>query len=729
MSHKPRRFSIFKSNPTTRRGRKSNNTTYSKLEFRNLLATLAFNPTNGILSIKGTADADVISITQSQNTISVVVDGAGAEDFDSTTINQLLFTGEAGDDSITNDSDIRLVALAGPGNDTITGGSANDVLIGQLGNDTINGGAGDDILGGNDGDDVLSGNEGNDDLRGGIGADILDGGIGNDVLRGAAGEDTIEGGEGDDRINGGAGADQISDVAGDDSVLAGAGDDVVDTGVGNDFVFGDTGADVVNGGDGNDTIVGGADDDTINGGAGNDRLFGTGGFDTIRGGDGDDVIGGNSGNDSLFGELGNDRIAGGSGNDTISGGDGEDNLFGERGDDTINGGGDRDRIFGSFGLDTISGDAGDDVIAGGEDNDTISGGLGSDLIFAGQGDDTVSGDGGSDFIYGQAGNDFLRGGDAIDIIRGSEGDDILHGDAGNDRLFGENGDDRLFGEAGIDRLFGGNGSDALVGGTGEANRLSGGEDGGRDRFVVAADDLVFDRLGGDALLRFVNGSSEWTDLEIEVIDDGLDRLVKATGNTRLLTDPLSGQPLVFVKENTIPQGTSLATNTLVEVEDFIFNPATGRLEATPRLERRISFADWPEGVGNVSNLRTLEVPRTIALGWASREAISSVLPTQTSLWNQFLRLSDWLEEAPTNNPELYSVSGDGQWFYRKDSQFAVDTQDDIADRNDLDARLNPQQDFASTWQLFFTPGEEAEKQRLSVKLEKIGDLFSMLSII
>ena len=94
------------------------------------------------------------------------------------------FIGGDGDDSINNSSNIRLVALAGPGNDTLTGGSADDILIGQAGNDTINGGAGNDILGGNDGDDTLIGDEGNDDLRGGIGIDNLSGGSGDDITYG-----------------------------------------------------------------------------------------------------------------------------------------------------------------------------------------------------------------------------------------------------------------------------------------------------------------------------------------------------------------------------------------------------------------------------------------------------------------------------------------------------------------------------------------------------------------
>ena len=168
---------------------------------------------------------------------------------------------------------------------------------------------------------------------------------------------------------------------------------------------------------------------------------------------------------------------------------------------------------------------------------------------------------------------------------------------------------------------------------------------------------------------------------------------------------------------------------MVEVEDFIFNPETGSLDSTPRVERRITFADWDENAGDTlaNNLRTLEVTRTIALGWASEEAISAVIPSQTSFYNQFLQLSGWLEDAPVVNPGFFQASGDGQHFYREDAVFAVDTQDDVLVRNDLDARINPEQDFSSTWQLFFTPGEEAEKQRLSQKLEQIDDLFSLLS--
>jgi len=81
------------------------------------------------------------------------------------------------------------------------------------------------------------------------------------------------------------------------------------------------------------------------------------------------------------------------------------------------------------------------------------------------------------------------------------------------------------------------------------------------------------------------------------------------------------------------------------------------------------------------------------------------------------------------NAGFFQSSGDGQSFYREDSVFAVDTQDDASTRNDLDARINAEQDFASTWQLFFTPGEEAEKARLSQKLELVDDLFSILAII
>jgi len=106
------------------------------------------------------------------------------------------------------------LALAGSGDDRMTGGRFRDSLQGGSGNDSGVSGAGRDILLGNSGDDklnggadddLLSGNSGNDVLIGGAGADLLGGGLGMDRLFGGPGPDQLIGGPGKDRLNGGPG--------------------------------------------------------------------------------------------------------------------------------------------------------------------------------------------------------------------------------------------------------------------------------------------------------------------------------------------------------------------------------------------------------------------------------------------------------------------------------------------------------------------------------------------
>jgi serralysin len=159
-------------------------------------------------------------------------------------------------------------AIAGMGDDSISGNDDHDVLIGGAGSDVINAGAGNDHIYG-----------GGTTVTPGDGADLLRGGGGTDYLQGNAGDDTLDGGDGSDRLYGGA-------------------DD--------DSLFGNTG------------------NDSIQGNLGNDRIDGGDGDDFLRGGQGDDTIQGNAGNDIVMGDLGNDWIDGGRGFDTLIGGAGAD---------------------------------------------------------------------------------------------------------------------------------------------------------------------------------------------------------------------------------------------------------------------------------------------------------------------------------------------------------------------------------------------------------------------
>ena len=220
-------------------------------------------------------------------------------------------------DVIVNNSDVRMKAYSGTGNDTVTGGSrsdaidteggndradgrgGNDTLWGTTGNDTLRGGPGDDNLWGLEGHDRLLGEDGGDDLHGGPGRDHLDGSGGSDWLYG----DDPERGAAADVMLGGSDTDFVSYVGYTKAL-------VIDT----DGVKGDDGQ----AGE-HDTI--GADVESLFGGSGNDRITGGAGNGSFMGGDGNDVIRGGDDNDLIDGGEGADRIYGDAGDDSLDGGD------------------------------------------------------------------------------------------------------------------------------------------------------------------------------------------------------------------------------------------------------------------------------------------------------------------------------------------------------------------------------------------------------------------------
>lgn len=220
-------------------------------------------------------------------------------------------------DVITNNSDVRLSAFSGTGNDTVAGGSLGDAIQTGSGNDRADG---------RGGKDTLWGMTGNDTLRGGTGDDQLWGLEGNDKLSGDAGGDDLNGGQGRDHLDAGAdhdwlyGDDPRLGVAAD-VLLGGSGTDVASyTGYTKALVI-DT--DGVKGDDGqageHDTI--GADVESLFGGSGNDRITGAAGGGSFMGGDGNDVIRGGADNDWIVGGEGKDRLYGEAGSDSLDGGD------------------------------------------------------------------------------------------------------------------------------------------------------------------------------------------------------------------------------------------------------------------------------------------------------------------------------------------------------------------------------------------------------------------------
>ncbi|BCJ43433.1 hypothetical protein GCM10010168_42570 [Actinoplanes ianthinogenes] len=249
-------------------------------------------------------------------------------------------------DSVVNNSDLRMEAYGGTGSDTLVGGPkadmfrSDDTCEPRGGNDRIYGRGGNDEIFADDGSDYISAGDGNDLVLG-------DSDCANHPIR--PGNDVIHGGKGDDELVGGAGDDQIYGDDGSDWLAGQAGRDRLDGGAGDDALQGDendrgAAADVLLGGPGRDRLDYFAYAKSItvdlDGSSGDDGLPGerdTVGADVedIISGPGDDRLTGNETANHLEGYYGNDVIVGGGGDDELDGVDGSDKIYGGAGDDAI----------------------------------------------------------------------------------------------------------------------------------------------------------------------------------------------------------------------------------------------------------------------------------------------------------------------------------------------------------------------------------------------------------
>jgi hypothetical protein len=142
----------------------------------------------------------------------------------------------AGDDVVilSETQNLRLLFTGNAGDDSITGSSAGDRIRGDAGSDTLLGRGGDDRLWGTEDGDVLDGGGGDDELNGGNDRDVLRGGSGDDALFARGGDDRTFGGSGHDLVHGGAGHDFVFGGSGDDTLIGGADGDRLDGGSGDD---------------------------------------------------------------------------------------------------------------------------------------------------------------------------------------------------------------------------------------------------------------------------------------------------------------------------------------------------------------------------------------------------------------------------------------------------------------------------------------------------------------
>jgi Ca2+-binding RTX toxin-like protein len=130
-------------------------------------ATLA---ADGTLTVNGSANADLIAVTQAGGKVSVT--GWSAK-FDALKVKAVIIKAGAGDDVVVNATSLTSGVDAGAGSDFVVGGSAGDLILGGDHSDYLMG------MGGND---LIVGHAGNDVLYGGLGSDVMIGGVGMEVF-------------------------------------------------------------------------------------------------------------------------------------------------------------------------------------------------------------------------------------------------------------------------------------------------------------------------------------------------------------------------------------------------------------------------------------------------------------------------------------------------------------------------------------------------------------------
>ncbi|MBG0567837.1 calcium-binding protein [Actinoplanes aureus] len=276
-------------------------------------------------------------------------------------------------DSVVNNSNLRMEAYGGEGSDKLVGGSGADMLDGDHYCDTLR-----------TGNDKIYGRGGNDDLWGHYGADYLSGGDGNDWINGDS--DCLPGPDGTGNIN-------VPDHSGND---------------------------VIYGGNGNDSVIGGGGADKAYGGTGDDDLFGSTGSDRIEGGPGNDQLLGDP-NDS---KAAADVLLGGSGRDSVNYGSYKKaiavDLDGASGDDGVSG--ERDTVGAD--VEDVIGGIGNDRLTGNASANSIDGLDGADVILGGGGNDLLHGWDGNNKIYGEAGNDTLETWNGVSLLDGGTNTDL-----------------------------------------------------------------------------------------------------------------------------------------------------------------------------------------------------------------------------------------------------------------------------------------------------------------
>jgi Mg/Co/Ni transporter MgtE len=231
--------------------------------------------------------------------------------------------------------------------------------------------------------------------------------------------------------------------------------------------------------------------------------------------------------------------------------------------------------------------------------------------------------------------------DKTATIHGGEGNDMIFGGKASDKLFGDSGDDYLAGGDGNDRLSGGFGYDALEGGEG-LDRMTG--DAGADRFLTRTGDVIEDLANEDAQVVFSDSrTGTWTDDEIKAIDGAFALLVNRTGNTHLLKDPVTSNPIQLVRVDDLGEYAGLNHDPEQPYTEHLWNKDIVHNRSP---YRRIEL-DNKTFAGDPSFITIHE----LAHNWESAKEIGRVLPQLEPLWDAFQRIYD--QAKATNNVDNF----------------------------------------------------------------------------
>jgi len=268
-----------------RRRRQAATTTSFECQVLEDRALLSATLEDGVLTIQGTAEDDVIRVRTSRRTESpnlIVRVNDQHWNFPASDVTGIVVNADAGNDDVRFGKRVRVGA-------SVDGGDGNDKILGTRSGDTLIGGAGRDTLVGGPGNDVMNGGDDGDRMHGGVGTDTMNGGGGNDRMAGHRGADVMFGGEDNDFMDGGRGDDVMAGENGDDVMRGNAGDDDMSGGAGNDHMGAGSGSNMLFGEEGDDTLGGNSDNDILDGGPGENTIHdrgrrggGGGNFEAIK---------------------------------------------------------------------------------------------------------------------------------------------------------------------------------------------------------------------------------------------------------------------------------------------------------------------------------------------------------------------------------------------------------------------------------------------------------------